>query len=75
MDTVNAIYVHCDVIEHRMVGHTLVPLIVVLPVTGNPGAYVFKRYDNIQFDPVLKKNLSDIHISLRDNQAKRICFR
>ena len=72
---VNAIYVYCDVIEPRTVDHTLAPLVGVLLVTGKPGAYVSKRYDKIQYHPVLKKNFSDIHISLRDNQAKRIRFR
>ena len=74
VDTVNAIYVYCDVIEHRTVGHTLAPLIGIIPVTGKPGSYVSKRYNKIQYHPVLKKNLSNIHISLRDNQAKRIRF-
>ena len=73
--TVNAIYVYCDVIEHRTVGHKLAPLLVVLPVTGKSGAYVSKRYDKRQYHPELKKNFSDIHISPRDNQAKRIRFR
>ena len=40
VDTVNAIYVYCDVIEHRTVGHTLAPLLGVLPVTGKPSAYI-----------------------------------
>ena len=71
----NAIYVYCDVIEHRTVGQTLAPLSGVLPVTGKPGAYVSKRYDKIQYHLVLKKNLGDIHISLRDDQGKRIRFR
>ena len=75
VDTVNAIYVYCNVIKHRTFGHTLAPLIGVLPVTGNPGSYVSKKYDKIQYHPVLKKNLSDIHISLRDDQGKRIRFR
>ena len=44
VDTVNAIYVYCDVIKHRTVGH-----------------------DKIQYHLVLKKNFSDIHISLRDD--------
>ena len=47
VDTMNAIYVYCDAIEHRTVGHTLAPLLAVLPVTGKPGAYVSKRYDKI----------------------------
>ena len=63
-----------DVIEHRIVGYTVAPLIDVIPVIGNPGVYVSKRYDKIQYHPVLKNNLSDIHISLRDDQGKRISF-
>ena len=74
VDTVNAIYVYCNVIEHRTVGHMLALLLAVLPVTGKSGAYVSKRYDKIQYHPVLKKNFSDIHISLCDDQAKRIHF-
>ena len=72
VDTVNAIYVYCDIIEPRTVGHTFAPLIGVLPVTGKPGAYVSKKYDKIQYHPVSKKSFSDIHISLRVDQAKRI---
>ena len=75
MDTVNTIYVYCDAIDDRMVGHTLAPLVGVLAVTRNPGAYAYKRYDKIQHHPVLKKNLSNIYFSLRDHQAKRIRFR
>ena len=74
LDTINAIYVYCDVIEPRTVGHTLAPLIGVLPITGKPDTYVSKRYDKIQYHPVLKKNFSDIHISLCDDQAKPIRF-
>ena len=74
VNAVNTIYVYCNVIEHRMVSHTLALLIGVLPVTGNPSACVSKRYDKIQCNPALKKNLCDIYISICDNQAKRIHF-
>ena len=60
IDTVNAIYVYCDVIEHRTVGHTLTPLLAVLPVTGKPGAYVSKKYEKIQYHPILKKTISSL---------------
>ena len=49
VDTVNAIYVYCDVIEHRTVRYTLAPLLAVLPVTGKPDAFVSKRYEKIQY--------------------------
>ena len=47
VETVNAIYVYCDVLEHRTVGHTLAPLLAVLPVTGKSAAYVSRRYNKI----------------------------
>ena len=49
VDTGNAIYVYCNVIEHRTVGHTLALLTGVLLATGKPSAYVSKRYDKIQY--------------------------
>ena len=74
VDTVNTIYVYCDVIEYRTVGHTLAPLLAVLPVTGKPGAYVSKRYGKIQYHPVLKKNLCDIHISFATIKLNKFAF-
>ena len=70
VDTMNAIYIYCDAFKHRTVGHTLASLIGVLPVTGKPGAYVSKKYDKIQYHPVFKKNLIDIHISLCEKLQK-----
>ena len=67
MDPVSVLYLYCDVIEPRTVGHTLAPLLGVIPVEGKSGANVAKRYEKLQYYPVLKKNISDIHISLRDD--------
>ena len=74
MDPVSALYLYCDVIEPRTVGHTLPPLLGVIPVEGKSGANVAKRYEKMQYHPVLKKNISDIHISLRDDQGKQPDF-
>ena len=75
MDPVSALYFYCDVIEPRTVGHTLAPLLGVIPVEEKSGANVAKAYEELQYYPVLKKNISDIHISLRDDQGKAIRFR
>ena len=56
-------------------GHTLAPLLGVVPVEGKSGANVAERYEKLQCCPVLQKNISDIHISLRDDQGKAIRFR
>ena len=74
MDPVSALYFYCDVIEPRTVGHTLAPLLGVISVEGKFGANVAKRYEKLQYYHVLKKNISDIHILLRDDQGKAIRF-
>ena len=60
MDPVFAIYLFCNVIEPRSVGHTLAPLLGVILVEGKSGANVAKRYEKLQYHTVLKKNISDI---------------
>ena len=74
MDPVSALYLYCDVIEPRTVGHTLASLLGVIPIEGKSEANVAKRYEKLQYYPLLKKNISDIHISLRDDQGKTIRF-
>ena len=67
MDSVSALYLYCDVIEPCTVGHTLAPLLGVIPVKGKSGANVAKKYEKLHYYPMLKKNISDIHISLRND--------
>ena len=40
MNPVSALYLDCDVIEPHTVGHTLAPLLGVIPVEGKSGAKV-----------------------------------
>ena len=47
----------------------------MIPVEGKSEANVAKRYEKLQYYPVLKKNILDIHILLRDDQGKAIRFR
>ena len=75
IESVTAIFVYCDIIQHRTVGHTLAPLLSVIPVEGRSGALISKRYEKLQYHPILKKNIAEIHISLRDDQGNLIRFR
>ena len=75
MNPINNIYVYCDVIENRIVGHTLAPLLGVIASQGNPGSVISKRYDKLQYQPVMKKSFSEIQINLRDDQGNSIWFR
>ena len=74
MDPMSAIYLYCDLIKPRTVGHTLAPLLGVIPVKGKSGDNDAERYEKLQYHPVLKKHISDIHILLHDDQKKAISF-
>ena len=64
MDPVSTLYLCCDVIEPRTVGHTLAPLLEVIPVIGKSGADVAKRYEKLQYYPVLKKYFRRTYFAL-----------
>jgi len=59
------IFVYCDILEARIVGDNLVPLLSILPVEGKPGDIVYRRYEKIHYHVIQKKNFSDIRISLK----------
>ena len=75
IDPVTVIHIYCDVIEHQTVGHTLAPLLGDILDESESGASISKKYDKLQYHPVLKKNISDIQISLRNDHGNAIRFR
>jgi len=70
-----AIYNYCDLLEHRVVGDTLAPLLSIVPVEGQHGDTVYRRYEKMHYFPVQKKNFDDIHITLRDDQGAVVPFK
>ena len=40
LDPVNSLFVYCDVLEHRVVGYSQVPLLRIVPVEGRNGELV-----------------------------------
>ena len=74
MNPINNIYVYCNIIENRIVGHTLAPLLATISTEGESGSIISKRYDKLQHQTVMKKDFSEIQINLRDDQGKSIRF-
>ena len=72
LNNTNAIFVYNDLIQSKIVGNTLTPLLDVVAVQGGPGDLVCSRLNKPHYKPVLRKHFSDIHISLRDDQGKPI---
>ena len=74
LNNTHALFVYNDLIQPQIVGDTLTPLLDVVAVQGGPGDLVCSRFDKPPCKPVLRKQFSDIHISLRDDQGEPIRF-
>ena len=69
-----SIFVYCDVVEPRIVGDVMTPLLTTIPVEGSHGDYIHKRFEKIHYHPLLRKNFTDIQISLRNDQGEKLKF-
>ena len=74
LNNTHALFVYSNLIQSQIVGDTLTPLLDVVAVQGGPGDLVCSRFDKPHNKPVLRKQFSDIHISLRDDQGKPFLF-
>ena len=71
----NSIFVYCDVVEPRIVGDIMTPLLATVPIEGSHGDYIHKRFEKIHYHPLICKNFSDVQISLRNDQGETIKFK
>jgi len=47
-----AIYIYCDLLEHRVVGDTLAPFLSIIPMEGQHSDTVYRRYEKLHYFPV-----------------------
>ena len=74
MDPLHSIYVYCDLVEPRVVGDKLTPLLRVVPVTGTTGEMVTRSYENVHYVTVQQKSLETVEINIRDDQGENVSF-
>ncbi|KAJ8019141.1 Endogenous retrovirus group K member 11 Pol protein [Holothuria leucospilota] len=64
------LFVYCDIVEPRAVGHTRVPLLRVVNVKQKYGEDVSLIFTNIHYQPVKQKYFDTIEIDIRDSIAR-----
>ena len=72
---VHSLYVYTDLVAPRMVGDVMAPLLGIVPIQGSSGDNISIRYNKLQYQPVLKHNITDINISIRDDKGQLVRFR
>ena len=70
----DTIYVYTDVVESRIVGDSVAPLLRALPVGGSHGETVSDRFTNIHYVPLLYSHFKSIEIDIRDDTGRRVPF-
>ena len=70
----DTIYVYTDVVESRIVGDSLAPLLQALPVGGIHGATVYDRFTNIHYVPLLYSHFKSIEMDITDDTGRRVPF-
>ena len=70
----NTLYVYTDVVESRIVGDTLAPLLRTLPISGRHGDILSDRFTNIHYVPLLRSTFHSIEVDIRDDMGRRVPF-
>ena len=74
MKVINSLYVYCDLVESRVVGDTMAPLLRIIPVSNQIGGTVIKTYENIHYLPLQRKTFQTVEIDIRDHTGKNVPF-
>lgn len=72
----SALYVYADIVENRMVGDSMVPLLRVVPVENKSRSSDIQwvRFNHIQYVPVAQRNSDVIEINIRRDNGEIISF-
>ena len=69
-----SLYVYCPVIEPRMVGDALVPLLREIAIEGDTGDVITRTYEKIHYIPLQHRRFETIEIYIRDDTGKPVPF-
>ena len=69
-----SMYVYCDLLEPRIVGDAKVPLLRIVPIEGTMGQMITKTYENLQYQPLLKKQFRTVEIYIMTDTGDLVPF-
>ncbi|KAK2187695.1 hypothetical protein NP493_156g00009 [Ridgeia piscesae] len=69
-----ALYVYINVVEPRLVGDSVAPLLRIVPLEGKHGDIVSKSFDNVQYVPVLHKEFGTVEVDIRYDAGRSVPF-
>ncbi|KAK7476314.1 hypothetical protein BaRGS_00008841 [Batillaria attramentaria] len=73
-DGLDNLWVYSDVVAHRIVGDSKVPLLRVLPVPKNSSDQLHHAFENIHYFPVGRRVFNAVEIDIRDTTGRPVPF-
>ena len=70
----DTLYVYTNIVESRIVGDTLAPLLRPLPISGRNGDRVSARFTNVHYVPLSYSHFDSIEVDIRDDMGRRVPF-
>ena len=69
-----SLYVYSSIVEPRIVGDKIAPLLRIVPITGRYGDMVTTRFDHVQYIPVLSREFGSVETEIRDDTGRPVPF-
>ena len=66
-----SLYVYSSIVEPRIVGDKIAPLIRIVPITGRHGKMVMARFDHVQY---MSREFEDVEIEIWDYTGRPVPF-
>ena len=74
IDPIHDLYVYCDLVEPRVVGDKMAPLLRSVPVLHRDGNTINEIFENVHYVPVSRTTFDTIEIDIRDSTGESIPF-
>ena len=69
-----SLYVYSSIVEPRIVGDKIAPLLRIVPITGRHEEMVTTRFDHVQYIPVLSREFGSVETEIRDDTGRPVPF-
>ena len=69
-----SLYVYSSIVEPRIVGDKIAPLLRIVLTTGRYGDIVTARFDQVQYIPVLSRKFNSVETEIRDDTGRSVPF-
>ena len=69
-----SLYVYSGIVEPRIVGDKIAPLLRIVPITGRHGEMVTASFDHAQYIPVLSREFGTIETEIREDTGRPVPF-